>query len=188
MLQFPFLRSSVNLRATRTLLPLVSLVVVALGVDVAMLVGIVQPLQERLETQRATYETARQTYMRIKNARRIYEDLQAVWRQLPARGEFASLIMTVSETAQQDRVLIPGMTYSFQKVEGGPALQASVTFRAAGPYDAIRRFIYRLETSKLYLVIESLDATRSNKANMVEFNVRMVTFLKPDSGAKGGGI
>lgn len=184
MLRFPFSRFSINPHGARSLLPLGLLAVVTFGIAMVVLVCIIQPAQERLETAQVAYETARQAYMRVKTARGTSEELQAIWRLLPARGEFASLILTISETAQQDRVTIPGMTYSFHEVEGGSALQASVLFRAAGVYDAIRRFIYRLETAELYLAIESLDATRSNKANVVEFNVRMVTYLKPGSSTK----
>jgi General secretion pathway protein M. len=73
-----------------------------------------------------------------------------------------------------------------------------MTFRSAGEYGAIRRFIDRLETTGPYLFIESLDASRSSEAREatsagkassvtpVVFNFRVVTFLRSHSDdAKG---
>lgn len=187
MLQFPYPRVSIHPKGVRSMLPLGLLAVGTFGLAMVVLVCVLQPAQERLESAQVAYDTARQAYMRVKTARETSKGLQAIWRLLPAREEFASLIMTISETAQQDRVAIPGMTYTFHELEGESAIQASMSFRAAGVYEAIRRFIYRLETAELYLAIESLDATRSNKANEVEFNVRMVTYLKPSYSLKKSG-
>ena len=85
------------------------------------------------------------------------------------------------------------------KTDGALALKASMTFRVAGDYASIRRFIHRLETTGPYLFIESLDASRSQSRqalkvsaesgpprpghamrSVVVFNVRVVTFLRPD--------
>jgi hypothetical protein len=77
-----------------------------------------------------------------------------------------------------------------------------MTFRAEGNYTGIRRFIHRLETTGPYLFIESLDAARSvgrrprmkragdserlPDGTMVLFNVRVITFLRPDPAAPPG--
>ena len=77
------------------------------------------------------------------------------------------------------------MTYSTQPSKSGLAVEGSLRFRASGEYADIYRFIHRLETAQSYLVIESLDVTRSNRQtatgkSLVELNVRVVTFLRPD--------
>jgi len=177
--------SPIFLHGVRMLLPLGIVAGSAVAAAVIMLLFYYQPAQDQLGTAREGYETARQSLQRFKTARKTYEELQEVWRMLPARAEFADLVLRISDTAQQDNVAIPGMMYSFQKPEGAVAQQAAMTFRAAAAYEAIRRFLHRLETADSYLVIESLDANRSNKTNLVDFNVRVVTFLRPDRGAKG---
>jgi hypothetical protein len=65
-----------------------------------------------------------------------------------------------------------------------------MTFRAVGQYGAIREFIHRLETTGPYLFIESLDVSRASRGGPasapVVFNVRVVTFLRPDAAPTEG--
>jgi len=183
--------SPVALRACRALRPLAMLTMVVISGAIASFVLVRAPAQERLMKAEAAYEGARQAQVRQQTMRKTEEELTEVWKELPVRKEFTTLILTVSELAQQDRVAIPGMTYTLQKVEEGLALKASMTFRAAGEYEAIRRFIHRLETTGPYLFIESLDASRSagdskTASAWVTFNIRVVTFLQPDSPPTGG--
>lgn len=147
------------------------------------------PAEERLSSAQAAYEEARKAQARLEAARKSEEELAKIWGTLPVRKEFAMLSLAISELARHDQVSIPGMSYSFQKVEDGLAIKASMKFRAAGEYAAIRRFIHRLETTGPYLFVESLDATRSARvrgtglgpiSQEVVFNVSVVTFLKPN--------
>jgi Tfp pilus assembly protein PilO len=177
-------------RASRRLAPLALLTVAAIGSAVSASMFYQAPAQARLSAARASYEAARQTQVRREAARKTLEELEAHWRVLPQRKEFPLLILAISELAQRDRVKIPGMNYSFQKAEGGLAVKASITFRTAGDYADIRRFIHRLESSGPYLFIESLDAARvpgGQASSRVAFNVRVVTFLRPDQPATTGG-
>jgi hypothetical protein len=168
-------------RALRALLPLALLTAGAAGVALATGLLVHGPAQDRLAAAQASYEAARQALTRLQTARQTLIELGNVWKGLPD-----SLILAISELAKRDRVAIPGMTYSFQKIEDGRALKASIVFNAAGEYAAIRRFIHRLETAGPYLTIESLDAARSRGAE-VGFNVKIVTFLKPEPPSLKGG-
>jgi hypothetical protein len=161
----------------------------ALCVAAGARVLLVAPAEERLSSAQAVYEEARKTQARLEAARRSEEELAKIWGTLPARKEFAMLSLAISELARHDQVSVPGMSYTFQKVEDGLAIKASMKFRAAGEYAAIRRFIHRLETTGPYLFVESLDATRSARVRdtdrgstgqEVVFNVSVVTFLRPD--------
>ncbi|MGH7251483.1 MAG: hypothetical protein ACREIK_06460 [Nitrospiraceae bacterium] len=146
---------------------------------------VLAPEQEQLATAKERYEAARQAQIRQKAAKKTLVELAEVWATLPPRKEFATLAAAISELARADRVSIQGMTYSLQKAEEGMPIKASLTFRPQGEYAAIRRFIHRLETTGSYLYIESLDASRATgsrqaAAPLVVFNVRLVTFLRPD--------
>ena len=82
------------------------------------------------------------------------------------------------------------MTYSLQKAEEGLPAKATLAFRAVGEYGAIYRFIHRLETTEPYLFIESLDVSRAGESSrststLLLFNVRVVTFLRPDPAKVG---
>lgn len=175
--------------ACRALQPLLLATLLALCVAAGARVLLVAPAEERLSSAQAVYEEARKTQARLEAARRSEEELAKIWGTLPARKEFAMLSLAISELARHDQVSVPGMSYTFQKVEDGLAIKASMKFRAAGEYAAIRRFIHRLETTGPYLFVESLDATRSARVRdtdrgstgqEVVFNVSVVTFLRPD--------
>ncbi len=173
------------MRTGRALQPLALATVVALCVAVGVNMLVLAPEQERLTTAKERYEAARQAQIRQRAAKKTLVELAEVWQTLPPRKEFATLAAAISELARADRVSIQGMTYSLQKAEEGMPIKASLTFRPLGEYAAIRRFIHRLETTGSYLYIESLDASRATgsrqaSAPLVVFNVRLVTFLRPD--------
>lgn len=181
-------------RALRTLTPLALLACVSLGIvaGVAMLVR--DPAQDRRRSAEAVYEAARHAQREQLAVRRTEEELAMTWQALTARKDFPSLILAVTDLAQRGGVAIPGMSYSLQKVDEGVAMKASVAFQVVGEYAAIRHFIHRLETDRHYLAVESLDVARSQKRlslgqgkesviNQVRFNIRVMTFLKPDTPA-----
>lgn len=181
-------------RALRTLAPLALLACVSLGIAAGVAMLVREPAQDRLRSADAAYGAARHAQSEQLTVRRTEEELAATWQALTARKEFPSLILAVTELAQRDGVAIPGMSYSLQKVDEGVAMKASMSFQVAGDYAAIRRFIHRLETGRHYLAVESLDASRSQKRlllgqgkesviEQVRFNIRVMTFLKPDAPA-----
>src|SRR5579885_1866987 len=167
----------------RSLTPLALLALMAVTAAAGVAVLLWQPAQERLAAADAAYVTSRQQQGRQKAIRKTVEDLAAVWKELPARTEFPALILAVSELAQHDQVVIPGMSYTVEPVEHQRVLKASMTFRVAGAYPAIRRFLHRIETMNSYVVIESLNASRDREGHGVEFSIRAVTFLRPEPAA-----
>lgn len=164
----------------RSLIPLALLALLAVTAATGVAVLVWQPAQERLAAADAAYVAARQEQSRQQAVKKTLEDLAAVWKELPLRTEFPALILAVSELAQHDQVVIPGMSYAVEPVEHQQVLKASMTFRVAGGYPAIRRFLHRIETMNSYVVIESLNAARDREGHGVEFSIRAVTFLRPD--------
>lgn len=176
-------------RASRRLRPLALLTILSVGAMFATSLLSLAPAQDRLTRAMKAYEQARQNQVRSEAARKTLEDLGGIWKLLPEQKEFSMLILAISELAQRDHVAIPGMNYTFQKLDGGLAVKAAITFHTAGEYGDIRRFIHRLETAGSYLFIESLDAARvpdGRSLNRVAINVRVVTFLRPDLPSTSG--
>jgi hypothetical protein len=184
-------------RSASHLQPLALLTTASIGAAIGASMLLTTPAHEHLGRAQADYHAARQIQLRLQAGRTTLDELKEVWSLLPPRKDFSSLILAISELARKDGVDIPGMNYTLQKAEEGIALKASMTFQAAGKYAGIRAFIQRLETTGPYLFIESLDATRSaqrsraagtsdgesavsNDRTVVVFNVKVVTFLRPD--------
>lgn len=183
--------------AARGLWPLGLLTVLALGIGVGAYLIVLIPAEERLAQAEAAYGAARQMELQQQAARKTQEafrktqkDLEQIWETLPAQKQFAALAVAISELGRAVEVSIPGMTYSLQKVEEGLPAKATLAFRAEGQYGAIYRFLHRLETTEPYLFIESLDVSRAGQSNragstLLAFNVRVVTFLRPDPAKVG---
>ena len=153
---------------------------------------LLEPSRSRVEMLQATCDEARQANEKRVASKQVQElvrhgqrDLEKLWETLPPQSQFPALAVAISEFGKHVGVSIPGMTYSTQPSKSGLAVEGSLRFRAIGEYANIYRFIHRLETAQSYLVIESLDVTRSNRQtaagkSLVELNVRVVTFLRPD--------
>ena len=117
--------------------------------------------------------------------RRSQRDLEKLREALPPQRQFPALAVAISEFGKHVGVSIPGMTYSTQPSKSELAVEGSLRFRAVGEYADIYRFLHQIETAQSYLVIESLDVTRSGRhtatgKSLIELNVRVITFLRPD--------
>ena len=174
------------------LIPLMAFVAVGIGCVLGSYWLLLEPSRSRVETLQATYEEAGQAHGKRVASKQVQElvrrsqrDLEKLWETLPTQRQFPALAVAISEFGKHVGVSIPGMTYSTQPSKSGLAIEGSLRFGASGEYADIYQFIHRLETAQSYLVIESLDVTRFGVANiagksLVELNVRVVTFLRPD--------
>ena len=174
------------------LIPLMACVAVGIGCVLGSYWLLLEPSRSRVETLQAAHDEARQANEKRVASKQVQElvrrgqrDLEKLWKTLPPQSQFPALAVAISEFGKHVGVSIPGMTYSTQPSKSGLAVEGSLQFRAIGEYADIYRFIHRLETAQSYLVIESLDVTRSGGdtaagKSLVELNVRVVTFLRPD--------
>lgn len=174
------------------LIPLMAFVAVGISCVLGSYWLLLEPSRSRVDNLQAAYEEARQAHGKRVAAKQVQglvrdsqRDLEKLWETLPTQRQFPTLAVAISEFGKHLRVSIPGMTYSTQLSKSGLAVEGSLRFRAIGEYADIYRFIHRLETAQSYLVIESLDVTRSGGRtaagkSLIELNVRVVTFLRPD--------
>ncbi len=171
-------------RAYRALVPLATVTALCVVGGATVYATWLEPARARVTQALAAHGQAREQQLRLQAMRETQEALADVWKRIPPRTQFTEIIMTVSGLARQNGVRVPGMTYSFERVEDGLALKAAMTFQAQGDYAAIRRFIHRLETRGPHLFIESLDVSRTTgmrgSAGQVLFNLRLATYLRPE--------
>jgi Tfp pilus assembly protein PilO len=178
--------------ALHGLIPLMAFVAVGIGCLLGSYWLLLEQSRTRVETLQAAYEEAKQAHGKRVAAKQVQglvrasqRDLEKLLETLPTQRQFPALAVAISEFGKHLRVSIPGMTHSTKPSTTGLAVEGSLRFRAIGEYADIYRFIHRLETAQSYLVIESLDVTRSGGRtaagkSLVELNVRVVTFLRPD--------
>jgi Tfp pilus assembly protein PilO len=174
------------------LIPLMTFVAMGIGCVLGSYWLLLEPSRSRADTLQVAYEEAKNAHgkhvaaKQVQDlARRSQRDLGTLWETLPTQRQFPALAVAISEFGKNVGVSIPGMTYSTQPSKSGLTVEGSLRFRAVGEYADIYRFIHRLETAQSYLVIESLDVTRTGGhtaagKSLIELNVRVVTFLRPD--------
>jgi len=173
--------------------PFMSVTVFACILAAAIYCYRLSPTQEHLAQAEAAYQTALRAQAALQANRKTQEEMRAiklqldeVWRGLPTETEFASLALAISELGRSERVNIPGMQYGVEQSKAsGMPVKASISFSVTGDYAAVYRFIHRLESADSYVVIESLNASRTAKSDKgssssVVFHVTVATFLRPN--------
>ena len=174
------------------LAPLMACAAVGIGCVLGSYWLLLEPSRSRVEMLQAAYDEARQAHEKRLASKQVQElvrrgqrDLEQLWKTLPPQRQFPALAMAISEFGKHVGVSIPGMTYSTQPSKSELAVEGSLRFKAVGEYADIYRFLHQIETAQSYLVIESLDVTRSSRhtaagKSLIELNVRVITFLRPD--------
>lgn len=188
-LQWPVMNQSLLLSCV----PLMSVTVMAGLLAATSYLYRLSPAQEHLAQAEAAYHTAVRAQAALQANRKTQEEMRAiklkldeVWRGLPTETEFASLALAISELGRSERVTIPGMQYAVERSHAdGMPVKASISFSVTGDYAAVYRFIHRLESADSYVVIESLNASRTAKGekgsgSSVVFHVTVSTFLRPN--------
>ena len=189
-LTIPSLSPTAN-KTLHYLKPLVGLTCFSLFVCLAMYFGLLVPTQDRQAEILTTLNLLRQQQITRINAKTTQAQLAKIWKKLPAPKEFSDLGVTITRLAKSNNVRIPGMQYHQEKQDtkkAGLATKGSISFEAFGAYEDIRKFIFKLETSGTYLIIEKLSAEHSKKTDDLTFKLRISTYFKPDSALSVKGL
>ena len=173
-----FKRSQTALQTSRFLLPLVVVAALACLLAIGSYAFMFFPAQVRLNHTTTIFQTTKQTQIQKKSAWETQQALKKVWKQMPARQEFTGLSVAISSLAKSHRIRIPGMGYDIQELRHKLGTKGTLSFKAAGRYEAIRKFIYELESKWPHLFIEKLTAERAKTPNDVAFTIKVSTFLK----------
>jgi len=177
----PFAFSATTTHSLRFLRPLMVLAMAALLVCLTVYFGFVRPTQERLVESQQTLDALQQQHRSGQTAKTTQQALSRFWQNLPTQQEFTHLGVRLSTLAKQNKVTIPGMDYRMESSKKEAIPKGSITFQAFGSYEAIRRFIYQLEKTGPYLIIEKLTAERTKQADRVAFTLQIGTFFRPRS-------
>ena len=175
----PFSFSPTATHGLRFLQPLMVLAMGALLGCVAIYFVLLHPAQERFVETQETLNALRQQHQVGQTAKTTQQALGRFWQDLPTQQEFTHLGVRLSTLAKQDQVTIPGMDYRVESSKNKTIPKGSMTFRAFGSYEAIRRFIYQLEKTGPYLMIEKFTAERTKEKDRVAFTLQIGTFFRP---------
>lgn len=161
--------------------PLLGLTCVSLLGCLGIYFGLLVPAETRHTEVVTTMNQLQQQQVRRITAKTTQAQLAKIWVRLPVLKEFTDLGVRITMLAKSNDVRIPAMQYQRDTKKDGLAATGSISFEAFGAYEAIRRFIYELETSGTYLIIQKLTAERAKKKKDIAFKMRVGTYFKPDS-------
>ncbi len=168
-------------RSLRFLRPLMVVAIAALLGCLAIDFGVVLPARELLVKTQETLDSLHRQRLSGQRAKTTQQTLSQFWQNLPAQQEFTHVGVRLNTLAKHNKVTIPGMEYRVESLKQEDIPKGSITFQALGSYGAIRRFIYQLEKTGPYLIIEKLTAERTKERDTVAFKLQIGTFFRPPS-------
>jgi Tfp pilus assembly protein PilO len=143
------------------------------------------PAQEHLSQAEAQRIAVRQQITSRQDARQTAKDMSHLLTLLPTQRDFAQLPEVISEEAQHKGVILPGLSYTFDKPDQSLGSRVILKGPVTGRYEDLRRFIYGLETSSWLVFIEDLDVSRSGKENqnrdVVTVNLQFSTYIRKNA-------
>jgi len=143
------------------------------------------PAQEHLSQAEAQRIAVRQQITSRQDARQTAKDMSHLLTLLPTQRDFAQLPEVISEEALHKGVILPGLSYTFEKPDQSLGSRVILKGPVTGRYEDLRRFIYGLETSSWLVFIEDLDVSRSGKENqnrdVVTVNLQFSTYIRKNA-------
>jgi Tfp pilus assembly protein PilO len=179
------------------LLPLV----VVLAINVIALIAVVLPLKQRAagaeqraiaaERERQAAEADFKRAETLRSAKsRATEDLDAFYREvLPTNVGVARRIMQLKlrQQAAAHGVEYQGSGSTEEELDDSNLLRLTMSMQLAGSYEDIRAFIYDLETSPEFVVIDHVRLTEASRAEGLELALEVSTYYRnPRAAARTG--
>lgn len=136
--------------------------------------------QERARTDMMfRWEDSREHLKRLHSLKKAEVQLEEWKALLKSKEDFSEMISSISKTAKRQRIDIPSISYQQEDLELKGLSRISFSFTITSRYEKFRKFIYDLETSKDFLIVEKMVVEKSTKkgSRNVEAQMKVSTFL-----------
>jgi len=98
---------------------------------------------------------------------------------LPARTQYIEVLKKVYEMAKDDGMKTSSLGAQKKELEQeGDIVQINFTIPVSGSYKNVRKFIYDVETSPLFLNIDSLGLTSNPTTGDIALSIGLSTFMR----------
>ncbi len=125
------------------------------------------------------WEASRENLNRLHSLKKAETQLMQ-WRGLlKPKGDFSDINSAIYKTAKKNRIEIPSIDYQQEELDLKGLSKISFSFTVTNRYDRIRKFIYALETSSEFLLIDQLVVRKFGKKGSkdVEAQMKVSAFL-----------
>jgi len=135
-------------------------------------------LTEQVKTQTAEVEKLRAIVGKIEKARPEGDALLAAIT-LERNTTFSTLVAELDEAATASGIETRESTYDLDSLEGTEEYGTiMITANYRGEYENLVRFLNRLDRSRHFLIIESLNALPRSDSSGLQITMRIDTFLR----------
>jgi Tfp pilus assembly protein PilO len=116
---------------------------------------------------------------------RIYSSFDSGIKQLvqfkamlPERGEYIRIIEKVHRIAKEDGVKSASFGTAAKEANVGNLMQVDFSMPIAGKYRDVRKFIYDIETSPLFLNIDNLSLSSGKDEGEITLTIDLTTYMR----------
>jgi Tfp pilus assembly protein PilO len=158
-----------------------SITVLLIGLNLFIYYGLLLPGERSFIAQEQAWKNAREQFSRMLQYQKAQEDLEQFRKLLLTKNEFAKRVVNhLSDTAKRLNLSLPDVSYKPDETQEGRLTKMNFSFTISGSYEALRRFIYAIETSSDFLIIEDLDLVLQAKkgTRLLELQLKLATYLK----------
>ena len=97
---------------------------------------------------------------------------------LPERGEYIRIIEKVYRLAKEDGMKSDSFGTAAKEVKEGNLIQVDFSMPIAGNYRDVRKFIYDIETSPLFLNIDNLSLSSGKDGGEITLTIALTTYMR----------
>ena len=138
----------------------------------------VRILEDRLtELDRKSASEAGQysLYSSFDNGRKQLGEFKSM---LPERGEYIRVIDTVYKLAKKDGMNSASFGTATKEVKEGDLIQVNFSMPISGEYRDVRKFLYDIETSPLFLNINNLALSSDKDEGDITLTIALTTYMR----------
>jgi len=97
---------------------------------------------------------------------------------LPERGDYSRLVDKIYRLAKEDGVKNISFGTDAKEEKEGDLVQLDFSMPISGDYRNVRKFIYDIETSPLFLNIDNLSLTSSGDEGEITLTIALTTYMR----------
>lgn len=174
-----------------SLLPLFRSRLVLLGallvVNAGLFLGVLRPAASQSSTRQDTLRHLQARVYALRQEEHAQRSVLVSWRQaeayaagFPDRGRLLALADRIQRAGAQLALKIPSIDYrpDAKQVDEAPLSRITIALRVEGPYGAVRRFIYELETLRRYVVVDKLSLRGRPTEGRVQLALELSAYVR----------
>lgn len=147
-----------SLKSLRFMIVYWALAAVMLVSDAAVYLYYLRPAENALAGIESEYQMKRAVRSpEIEGPAKEAWDMKGVYGELPRWEDFTRVMGEVYNKAERLNLLINSVSYQSSPLKGSGFVQVRVSMPVTGSYADIKRFVYDLETSPRFFIIENLS-------------------------------